>query len=270
VDPPLDDSFLTLFTSGTPTLVANSTVAFTGTPKEGQRVQVAYDGTADLNGFAITILGVALSAAEALVGGVNIEAIFDGTVWETRKFYDHTKAGLIQEANLLDDIISTLKLKDDAVTTAKILNDAVTTDKILDSAVTTDKLNTAAVTIDKLESSILDNTVALAVSFDTDRQGEYRFYPGFKCNLTRYISRVDDPLSAANAGTIQAANTVGNMANGLITHAASAPFGDQQDVSPTTNQDVDPGGGNDHFKFTTAKGTAGGKTTLILFLTRVN
>lgn len=270
VDDPLDDSHLTLFTTGTPVLAANNTVAFTGTPKEGQKIEVAYDGTADLNGFTITLLGVALSAAEALVGGVNIRAIFDGAVWETRKFYDHNKAGLIQEINLLDDIISAAKLQTDSVIAIKILDGAVTTDKILDGAVTTLKINAGAVTLEKLDATLNDDSDTLGVSFEAGELGEYRYYPNFKCNLTRYISRVTTVLAAANPGTIQAANTIGNMANGLITHAASAPFGDQQEVSPTTNEDVDPGGGNDHFKFTTAKGTAGGKTTLILFLTRVN
>ena len=269
VDPPLDESFLQLFTTGLVVLAANTSVAFAGVAKEGQRIQVAYDGTSTLGAFSISIFGYSLTAQEALVGGVTIEAIFVGLgTWDIRKYYDHRKDGLIQEVNLQDDIISTAKLKDDVVTTIKILNDAVTTDKILDSNVTTDKINTGAVTIDKQDPTLNDDGVTLAVSFDTGRLGEYRFYPNFKCNLTKIISRVDEALAATDAGTIQAANTVGNMANGLITHALSAPFGDQQEVSPTTNQDVDPGGGNDHFKFTTAKGTAGGKTTLILFLTR--
>jgi len=271
-DIPLDKTFLELFTTGNVPLTGNLSVQFTGSPKDGQREEVLYSGDVTLGAFSITIFGIQLSQIEATVGGVKIEAIFDAATaaWKVQKFYDHNKVGLIQNADIADDAVQTTKIKDDAITTVKIVDLNITTAKIQDSSVTTLKINTGAVTLDKIVATLKDTTRGIAVSFETNELGEYRFYPEFKCNLTRYISRLSSPLAAADNGTIQAANGNGNMANGLITHLASAAFGDEQEVSPTTNQDVDPGGGaNDHFKFTTAKGTPGGKTNLILFLTRV-
>ena len=273
VDKPLDKSHLQLITTGLIVLTGNYSVAFTGGPaKDGQQVEVKYDGTATLGAFSITIFGIALTAREALVGGVLITAIWDdaNSVWEFAKFYDHRKAGLIQTENILDDAVIEAKILDQAVSGAKVKDDSISTIKVQDSAITSLKINNGAVVLDKLESSLKDSTVAMAVSFETNEQGAYSFYPGFKCNLTRIISQVTKDLAPTNVGTIQAANTIGNMANGLITHAASAVFGDQQEVSPTTNQDVDPGGANDHFDFTSAKGNNGGRIKLILFLTRVN
>lgn len=273
IDKPLDKTHLELITTGLVALTANWSIQFTGgPPKDGQRVEVEYNGTVTLGTFSINIFGIALSIKEAAVGGIRITAIWDdaNSVWEFSKFYDHLKAGLIQTVNLDDDAVTEIKIVDEAVTVNKIKDDSVSTSKLQDSSVTSIKLNNAAVIIDKLENSLKDSTIGLAVSFEDEELGEYRFYPGFKCILTRIISRVSADLAPTNAGTIQTANGNGNMTNGLITHNSNSSFGDQQEVSPTTNQDVDPGGANDHFKFTTVKGNTGGKSNLVLFLTRVN
>lgn len=272
VDLPLDKTHLELVTTGLVVLAGNWSVQFTGGPaKDGQPVEVKYNGTATKGAFSITIFGIALTAQEILVGGVLITAKWDdaNSVWEFAKYYDHTKAGLIQTENLNDDAVTEIKILDEAVTNPKIKDDAVSTAKVQDSAITTSKINNSAVTLDKVEAGLKEESEVIAVSFEANAQGAYSYYPAFKCLLTKIRSQVSEDLAPTNAGTIQAANTIGNMANGLITHAAAAAFGDLQTVSPTTNNDADPGGANDHFDFTSAKGNAGGRTNLILTLTRV-
>ncbi len=276
VQPPgLSDTYLQLITAGTVALVGNFTVGTIGAPVDGQTLWVEYNGDITLGGNSLTILGEVITQAEATSGGIVIRAVYSDALatFQTTKFYNHKIAGLIKNLDLADDAVEAVNILDGEILSAKLDqtggSEAVITAAVRALAITNAKLAAAAVSLDKRVASLNDESIMLLVSFENNELGEYRFYPNFKCQLTKVTSRLWAALAAANNGTIQAANPTGNMANGLITHLAAAAFGDEQTVSPTSNNIAGPLIGDDHFKFTSVKATAGGKTQLILFLTRV-
>lgn len=108
-------------------------------------------------------------------------------------------------------------------------------------------------------------TVVAPVSFETGRLGAYRVPFSYTCEVLKITSRVTQVLGATNAGTITAATVDGPVGNGVITHAAAAPFGDEQSVSPTTGRKVNKGS---YLELTTAKTTAGGQAIVTIHVLR--
>lgn len=273
--PTLSNTHLQLTTAGVVVLVGNYTVGTAGAPTDGQTLVVEYNGNITLGGNVLNILGEVISQAEATSGGIIIVAKYSTTLgtFQTTKLYNHKVAGLIKHLDLAADAVERDNILDGEIITIKLDqtggSEAVITAAIRALAVTNPKLAAAAVDISKRIATLNEEPMMLSVSFETGELGEYRFYPAFKCQLTQIISRTHLLIEATDNATVQAANNTGNMANGLVTHVGAAAFGDEQSVSPTTNNVAGPGLGDDHFKFTSAKATPGGKTQLILFLTRV-
>lgn len=100
-------------------------------------------------------------------------------------------------------------------------------------------------------------TMQAALSFETGEQGEYRFYAPERLEVLKIRSIVQKALAATDSGTVTLKNNAGTaMATGVVTHAASAAVGNEQNATPTTNTTIAKG---DHFRVTPAKTTGGGK-----------
>lgn len=67
------------------------------------------------------------------------------------------------------------------------------------------------------------------------------------------------------AGSRYVLSSTGAMANGVITHLASAALNDEQSVSPTTNNVVVA---DSYVQLVSAKTTAGGKALVTIEVTR--
>lgn len=112
----------------------------------------------------------------------------------------------------------------------------------------------------------IEEVVTLPVSFQAGEQGSYRLFFPFKATINRIRSFVTLALAATDNGTITAQNDASvAMANGVITHAASAAFGNEQSAVPTTNNVVES---DQSIRLVTAKTTAGGRATVSVEYTR--
>ena len=120
------------------TLTSNVTVGSEG-GVEGDTFRVRVDGDITLDGNLLTIYGISISAADALAGGVMVEAIYDGSAWQAILidptpsiiFDVITGAGLDtdgsyivnEEANYIDEATSIADATDILDTKAKDLED---------------------------------------------------------------------------------------------------------------------------------------------------
>lgn len=255
--------------AGTVTLSSSWTITTGGTPKDGDYFFIDYRAIVTPGVNAITILGIVvpthLYQKKFIVYGY-----YDSTAvaWKAQLLVDFSQTDIIVDGNIKADSVITTKILDANVTAAKLATDSVESVKIKNLAVETAKIVNNAVTVTKLGTNEQMFDVVIPISFETGEKGEYRFYPSFKCQLITVISRLNKAMGATDDGTIQLANSTGTMTDGLITHIASATFGDQQSVTPSSNTTVDPSF-SEYFKMTSAKTTAGGKTILILQLIRI-
>lgn len=96
----------------------------------------------------------------------------------------------------------------------------------------------------------------VTLSFETGEVGQHKLYFPQAATITKVRSQVVKALADTDAGTITGGNSAGASSGGVITHAASAAFGDAQTATPTTNNTV---AANSYYYLTTAKTTAGGK-----------
>ncbi len=268
---PVGPSWTNVIHTGAPlTLGADFELALpaVGTAIDGQKFTCKYSATGVTTSGAgdVIIFGVTLNELESLNGGVVFEAVLndDATAWTVTKYYDFQLAQ-VDEAQIADDAISTVKIQDDAVTTVKILNDAVTTDKILNDNVTEPKIVDGAITVDKLSAQNKKEVIVIPLSFEAGELGEYQVPMPYKCDVIELCTRVNLLIEATDIATIQLANNSGSMADGLATHSAGAVFGDSQCVNPTTNTEILAG---EPIKLTTAKTTAGGKVIAIIHVQR--
>lgn len=233
------------------------------TTKAGDSFFIVWAASITPNGNSVDIFGIGIDATP-LVSGTNVgfaTFIADGApgspfvTWAN----DHFAAGMIEALSLATDAVETVKIKDLNVTTAKIAALAITPAQLAASSVETDKIDTNAVTVDKVDSQIATEIVSIPVSFEPGEIGEYNILMPYKCQAVGAKSRTNLLIEATDDATIQLANSVGNMANGLITHTGGTAFGDEQTVTPTTNTTIAAG---TNIKATTAKTTAGGKAIL--------
>lgn len=108
--------------------------------------------------------------------------------------------------------------------------------------------------------------LVVPMSFETGEQGAVNIPFNFKARIDKVSSIVTKDLADTDAGTITAANSAGSMADGVLTHAASASQGDEQEDEPTTNTTIASG---TDLTLTPAKTTAGGKVVVTVHYTRL-
>lgn len=82
----------------------------------------------------------------------------------------------------------------------------------------------------------IKGVVNARLSFETAEQGALKIRFPFRVKILVLRSQVVKTLSGTDAGTVTPSNSVGNMANGTISHAASAALGNEIVATPTTNQ----------------------------------
>jgi len=106
----------------------------------------------------------------------------------------------------------------------------------------------------------LPETMVVPVSFETGEQTVSKIYFPFACTITKYRGQVSKSIAATDDGTVTAANSVGAMAGGVLTFAASATIDTVVTPAvPTTNTTVAKGS---YLQLTVAKSTAGGKANV--------
>lgn len=101
--------------------------------------------------------------------------------------------------------------------------------------------------------------LSVRMSFETGEQGALKLRFPFRAKITGLRSQVVKALSATDAGTVTPSNSVGNMANGTISHAASAALGNEIVTTPTTNQIIAK---DTDLTLTSAKTTVAGKVNV--------
>lgn len=107
--------------------------------------------------------------------------------------------------------------------------------------------------------------MSVHLSFESDDQGAVKLYFQEKVTLKKMYGIVTSELAATDSGTVTAANSVGSMTGGVLTFAAGALIGNEQNATPTTNQTIAPGTA---LTLTPAKTTVGGKVNVCLQLMR--
>lgn len=120
-----------------------------------------------------------------------------------------------------------------------------------------------ATALETADANIKASMVAtVPVSFETGFQGTYTFYFPKACTVTKIRGFANKALAATDAGTITAKNNAGtDMANGVLTFAASAAFGNEQTANPTTNNTFTAG---QKIQFAVAKTTPGGEALVFI------
>ncbi len=109
--------------------------------------------------------------------------------------------------------------------------------------------------------------VTIPMSFETGEQTTTKIYFNDKITVNKIRSIVMKALAATDVGTITASNSVGAMANGVITHAISEALNTEQSASPTTNNVI---AADSYVQLVSAKTTAGGKVLVTIEATRTN
>lgn len=119
--------------------------------------------------------------------------------------------------------------------------------------------------LSEVNLNVLKEIVVIPMSFETGEQTTTKIYFNHKVTVNKIRSIVVKALAGTNSGTITAANSSGDMASGVCTHAQSAALNDEQSASPTTNNVIAADG---YVQLTSAKVTAGGKVLVTLEVTR--
>ncbi len=108
--------------------------------------------------------------------------------------------------------------------------------------------------------------LTLPFSFETGEQGAVDIPFPQRARILEIESIVTKALAATDAGTVTAASSTGAMANGVVSHAASAAQGNKVTVQPTTNRIIAKG---TDLTLTPAKTTAGGKVMVTVHFQRL-
>ncbi len=103
--------------------------------------------------------------------------------------------------------------------------------------------------------------MSVRMSFETGEQGALKLRFPFRAKVTQLRSQVVLVLGATDAGTVTPSNSVGNMANGTISHAAAAALGNEVVATPTTNQIIAK---DTDLTLTSAKTTVDGKVNVTI------
>ena len=106
----------------------------------------------------------------------------------------------------------------------------------------------------------------MRLSFDASEQGAVKVNFPFRVRIDHIRSQVVKALSVANPGTVTLSNEDGDMANGVISHAASAALGNEVVATPTTNRIIDK---DTDLTLTPAKPRAGGMVQVTIHYTRM-
>lgn len=112
----------------------------------------------------------------------------------------------------------------------------------------------------------LDEMLSVRLSFETGEQGAVKIRMPFRARIVQLRSQVVLVIADTDAATVTPSNSVGNMADGTISHALDAALGDEDVATPTTNTTIDK---DTDLTLTPAKTTAGGKVNVTVQYVRL-
>lgn len=131
--------------TGSPILIANLTLAASGTPSLNMCVTLLWEANVDVvtNSKTVTIFGKTLPTSWATKNFI-ATCIYDGSAWQVQLVCGGEEDGWIEAADLAANSVITSKILDLNVTTSKIAAEAVTNAKLAQMATNTIKGNDSA------------------------------------------------------------------------------------------------------------------------------
>jgi len=100
------DPVSVVYIDGTVVLAAGYTLSVTGTPGKGDRLLVEWDAVVTVGAFGVTILGLALTAQQALKN-LTLTCIYDGAAWKVDVHPDFNQAEIVSDNNIISGSATT-------------------------------------------------------------------------------------------------------------------------------------------------------------------
>jgi hypothetical protein len=120
--------------SGTLVLAGNLVVQTTGTPVDGMRIWIYYDGTGlTLGGNSVTVIGKLLTAKQA-VSRLIIFSTYVTAAWVTRVFVDNSQTAWVTKGDLDPDIVDDVTVENDPANGLQLKALGITNAKVNDAA----------------------------------------------------------------------------------------------------------------------------------------
>ena len=268
---------------------------------DGSAWQVTYSLAAGYEIQTADIANAAITSSKVNPGAITNELLGTGAVTETKigtgaVTTDKLGAASVTEAKLGTGAVTADKIGASAVTEAKVNNGAITADKldtgsvveakIGSGAVTTDKLGGTAVTTAKIANNavgtsqlangavgvaqaggaLLTEVDTIAVSAESEEQGDYKWEAPCNCTITKLGVTVQKAVAASDAWTLTGKDNSSTLiTNGEISVPASTTVGTRVTVSPSANNTFTTG---QILTITSNKGTAGGSGNLEITYTK--
>lgn len=261
------------------TLAASYIINDTGAPREGQTINIRYNGNGLDSVVAdpaiyVEIMGIQLTDGQAL-NKINFISTFTGGTWVTNTLMSFDDTDIIESANITALAVTTAKIAALAVTTAKIDNLAVTAAKIAANTITAAEIAAGTITNVEMTANTVNSTIlavnnslttiVVPVSFETGVVGDFKMLMNFAGTLNTVYAYATKAIAATDNATIVCKNNAGTtMATGTITFTASDARGTAYTVTPSTNNTFVAG---DILTLTCAKATAGGQANVCLNFT---
>lgn len=159
----------------------NYTVAVSTTDaKAGDLFYIEYNGAVTVGSYAVVIGGITLTAADALTGGLLIEAYYSGSAWQYSIYKDYYQSAKVQTADIASD----------------------------------------SVTVAKVETALKTETLIIPVSWDAGEAAENRIrmhYAGSVVEMTAFTTKTildDATITAKNTSGVILTNGIITFNNG--------------------------------------------------------
>lgn len=242
------------YTSGSITLAGNLTVGVTGTPVQGEYVEIVWEADLNFDGNSVSILGTTIpEALESVVG--TIKCYYNGSAWTVQFYPKVDETGYVQSAQVADS----------AIIEAKIGTGAVTTDKIGAKQVDNARLADDAVGYSNRLDQVNRVVLTFPVSFETGEQANNSVVLPYGGTLESVRYEITKAVAGTDAATITP----------LVNRGATTPTNISISASTAINTDVSTNitAGNtfatgQELQFVSAKTTAGGKALLTVTILR--
>jgi hypothetical protein len=154
--------------TGTAVLTSNWSVAYSGTPVNGETREIRYEAKGiTLGGNHISFLGSSMPD-EYVAKDLTVFCQYNGTTWDVIMTPDFDESSIINTQHLIDDCITLDKIAADQITNKHIAANAVEEAMINTDAVVTAKIKDNNVTLAKLATQLaytvlMNNTAGAAV-----------------------------------------------------------------------------------------------------------
>ena len=242
------------YTSGATTLLGGLTVGVTGTPDQGEYIEIVWEADLDFDGNTVTVLGTTIpEALESVVG--TIKCYYNGSDWTVQFYPKVDETGYVQTAQVADEAITTAKIAANAITTAKLGPKQVDNTAMADDAIKysnrTDQVNRIV--------------LVFPISFETGEQANNSVILPFGGALESVRYEVTKAIAATDAATITPLVNGGATTPNNISISASTVINTDVSTNITAGNTFTTG---QELQFVSAKTTAGGKALLTVTILR--